>query len=144
MPNIISSSITNLTINSNSSDHTGCFSKLGDKGKDLSDIYTKYNSIKKTELLADYSDVVKLCREKIEQSTLIENSTFIIFPHIGDELSFRENECLDIILNSSDTKILIAGKNSNTQVDFFTAPYDTLEIAVTAETKLVELLDQSS
>jgi len=77
MPNILSSSIFNLILNSSTANHDECFSSLGDKGRDLSVIYKEYCKIKKTSSLADYSDVVILCKNIIEKSTETSDSSFI-------------------------------------------------------------------
>ncbi len=139
MPDLISSSIMSLMLNNSNPDISACFSVLGDKGKDLALIYKEYCKIKKKSSLADYSDIVILCREIIEKSENIKNSSFIIFDTCEDKLSYLENECIKSLSGKTEVTKLTGIDVISPVVDFFTAPYDTLEISGVAE-KILSLV----
>ena len=142
MPDVLSTSIFELILNSSITNHDKCFSSLGDKGSDLSVIYKEYCTIKKTSSLADYSDIVILCKNLIEKSVKTSGPSFIIFPFVEDDLSYSEKDCINLLSIKSDVTQLNAAEDNTAAVDFFTAPYDTLEISVISE-RILSLVKQS-
>ena len=144
MPGLISSSMMSLMLNSTNPDLSACFSILGEKGKDLALIHKEYCNIKKKSSLADYSDAVILCREIIEKSESIKNSSFIIFDTYDDNLSYLESECINSLSLKTDVIKLSGGNVISPVIDFFTAPYDTLEITGIAERILSLVKDKDT
>ncbi len=128
MPDLLARALGRLRLGCGGGDIEKALGALGEKGKDLSALRRAFLAKKKDLSLADYPDMVDMFLEGVQGGSLFGPDTaFVLFPGIREELSHREILCLDAIGEKYELVEPDDVESGSTPVDFFIAPFDTME-----------------
>ena len=126
VPDLLARALMKLRLDGDSALLSQVFGLLGDKGKDLAVINDVYEKHKADANLSDYPDIVHLFLADTDLLDINTDAAIILMPGVTEGLSTGETRCIEKLRESHDV-ITVEEDVSGASIDFFTAPYDTLE-----------------
>ena len=126
VPGLLARALMKLRLDGDSALLPQVFGLLGDKGKDLAVTNDVYEKHKADANLSDYPDIVHLFLADTDLLDINTDAAVILMPGVTEGLSAGEMQCIEK-LKESHVIFTVEEDESGASIDFFTAPYDTLE-----------------
>ncbi len=141
MPGLVARALTKMRLNHRDGNIKIPAGFPGPKGKDLLALHDAYEKRKKSENLADYADVVRLFLSRYSRIDMDKDAAIILMPDVMEGMSMAEKRCIEKLRNDHQVIDIEMDEPNPGEVymDFFTAPYDTLEAREVA-TRVLELV----